>query len=294
MSSALAGGLRRTEAPATLRLADDEIHLWSANLALPEAAVAALAACLSPDEHSRAARFHFERDRRRFAASRATLRIVLSSYGCGDARQLRFSYGERGKPALDRAWHAASIEFNLAHSHDLVLVAVGRGQALGVDVEFVRPMADLQGVAGLVCSPAELSSLLETPPAQRCESFLRCWTRKEAYVKAIGAGLSLALDRLHVGCATAAPGQALPTVGAQAGDATAWRLHDLRPAPGYIGALATRQPACRITSFGFGAGGRLLDPRADSGGDVASTVRSPARPAVATGREGLNDAKRER
>ncbi|MDM0053050.1 4'-phosphopantetheinyl transferase superfamily protein [Variovorax sp. J22R115] len=230
--------------PEPLPLAHDDIHLWSANLDLPAGEVATLAGCLSPDERDRAARFHFERDRRRFVVGRATLRIVLSRYGSGEAAaRLRLRYGAQGKPALDRAQarHEPPIEFNLAHSQELVLIAVAAGRALGVDVEFVRPIDDLEGMARQVCTTDELRSLLGMPTALRGEAFLRCWTRKEACLKAIGTGLSFPLEHVQVGCTADAP------------EPPGWTLHDLRPAPGFLGALVTRRGACRITRFGFDA-----------------------------------------
>jgi 4'-phosphopantetheinyl transferase len=239
-----------TDAPSPPRLGEDEVHLWSANLEVPAAIVASLGSYLSADESDRAARFHFEHDRRRFTVSRAVLRIVLASYQGGEGRLLRFAYGPRGKPALDCVRQGSSIEFNLAHSQDVVLIAVAAGRPLGVDVEHIRPIADLEGVAAHVCSNTELRQLLEVPQAQRSEPFLRCWTRKEAYVKATGDGLSLPLPRVHVGCA---PGGPLGVPGAQV-DAPAserWLLYDLTPAPGCVGALAIQQRACQITRFGL-------------------------------------------
>lgn len=232
--------------------------MWSASLNAPATTIAALSGCMSVDECARAARFHFERERRRFTVSRALLRIVLSSYRRCEPRLLRFRYGPRGKPALDSAQHDAPLDFNLAHSQDLVLIAVAEGRTLGVDVEFIRPIDDLEGMAEQVCSLAELRQLGEMPQAQRHEMFLRCWTRKEACVKALGEGLSFPLRCLHVGCEPGDPGVAR-IVDADASEPSFWSLYDLAPAPGCLGALATRDRACRITSFSVDVEGLVAD-----------------------------------
>lgn len=195
----------------------------------------------------RAARFHFERDRRRFTVSRAALRLVLASYLGDEAHLLRFSLGPRGKPALNRRRQILSIEFNLTHSQDLVLVAVGN-DALGVDVEFLRPIADLDSLAEQVFSRVELRQWQQLSQEQRCESLLRCWTRKEAYLKAIGYGLSIPMPRLQVGLSKGSM-DGVPVVDTGGPERGPWSLYDLTPAAGFLGALATAHPAHRITNF---------------------------------------------
>lgn len=222
-------------------LAGGEIHLWSVELLRPPRDMAVLAGWLSEDERARAARFRLERDRRRYVAGRGALRAVLSRYeGVAPAR-LRFAYGAHGKPRLQRedAPGAPALAFNASHAQELMLVAVGACAALGVDVESERNLQDVDGLARHVCSAAEHRSLLELPPAHRPAAFLRCWTRKEAYVKALGTGLSTPLEQVHVGC------------GETPVHPEGWSLTDLQPAPGQAGALAVPGPAPRLSRFQF-------------------------------------------
>lgn len=183
-------------------LAEADVHVWAVDLREP--APDALAQ-LSAEEIERAARFQFERDRRRFVAARAGLRRVLGAYlGCG-AREIRFEAEAMGKP------RTAGIEFNLSHSHELALVAVAGGTAVGVDVEYLRPQPDAVAIARRFFPPAEAAAVGEDPGV-----FFRVWTQREAWLKAEGAGL-------------AGLGRERPA---------AWTVLDLEPAAGYVGAVA--------------------------------------------------------
>ncbi|WP_157264418.1 4'-phosphopantetheinyl transferase family protein [Azohydromonas aeria] len=230
--------------PPAPALAGDEVHVWTVSL-LDGASggTAAAAESLSGDEHERAARFHFERDRRRYMLGRAALRRVLACYVNDDAARLRFAYGAYGKPALVPGARAAAQApaFNASHTQDLMLIAVADGPALGVDLEALRPLQDLDGLARQVCSAAEHRELLALAPAQQLAGFLRCWTRKEAYLKALGTGLSLPPVQVHVGC------------GASPAPPAGWWLHDLRPAPGWAAALAAPGAPRRIVHLDFHA-----------------------------------------
>lgn len=221
-------------------LAGREVHLWTVRLDRPAAEVARLGRSLSADEHGRAAGYCFEADRRRFTVARAALRHVLAGYLGNDAAALRFEYGTHGKPSLCRDTGAAPV-FNVAHSGELALIAVAGMPGLGVDLECIRPLDDVCRTAQQVCSAAERRALEALPGERRVPAFLRCWTRKEACVKAMGTGLSTPVEQLHVGCSGAPEGP------------DAWMLHDLDPAPGFVGALATPAGGCRITPFVFHA-----------------------------------------
>lgn len=204
----------------------------------PGALVAALAAVLSPDEHARAARFVFPRDRRRFVVTRACLRVLLAPHAGRSPATLAFAYGAHGKPALS----CGDLEFNVSHAGERALIAITRGVALGVDLENVRPMPDLLDLIARYFSPAEARTIAAMPADRRELAFFLCWTRKEAFVKARGDGLSLALDRYSVTCTPDEPAR-LVDVDGSTSEAARWSVVDLRPAPGYVGALAIRAGA---------------------------------------------------
>jgi 4'-phosphopantetheinyl transferase len=195
-----------------------------------------LCALLSPDELERAARFVFTRDRRRFIAARAALRSILGERLGEAPSRLRFDYGPQGKPALASAWQESGIQFNLAHSGDWALVALACNKRVGVDLEQIRPLVEGREIARRHFSPRETADLWSLPLELQEEAFFRCWTRKEAYLKALGCGLSLALDAFDV---SLLPGDA-PALLAARDDPHAparWRMADLRPTPGSFGAV---------------------------------------------------------
>jgi 4'-phosphopantetheinyl transferase len=197
-----------------------------------------LAASLSPDERDRAGAFVRERDRRHFTVGRGVLRAILSRYAGIPPKQVRFCYGPHGKPALDEAHGGQTLRFNLAHSHDLALYAVTRGREIGVDLEWVgRPVPDAATIAEHYFSAAERARLRALPELLRHEAFYNCWTRKEAYLKARGEGLSLPLDQFDVSLAPGEPAALLSSHG-DPGEVVRWTLWALIPGPGYVAALA--------------------------------------------------------
>jgi 4'-phosphopantetheinyl transferase len=222
------------------------VHIWRVRLDQPGPIVAACEAHLSSDERGRTDRFHFARDRRRFVVARAALRDVLGRYLALPPVQVAFTYGPQGKPALDAAIHTAPLQFNLSHCDELALIAVTARRSIGVDLERVREIEDLLVMAERTFSRHETAALLALPEAQRPEAFLNCWTRKEAFVKALGDGLSWPLDQFDVSLAPDEPARLL----AVAGDPAAvgrWRLCALAPADGYVGALAVEGDDWRLS-----------------------------------------------
>jgi 4'-phosphopantetheinyl transferase len=217
-----------------LALEGDQVDVWLARLDLPAETLGPLRRTLSADEGARADRFHFPRDRDRFIAARGMLRAILSRYLAEAPDALRFSYNAYGKPELVGA---AGLCFNLSHSHDLAIYAVAREREVGVDVEHVRAEFAGEGIAERFFSPREVAALQALPAEQRVAGFFNCWTRKEAYIKARGMGLSLALDRFDVSLAPDAPA-ALLTVCDDPAEAGRWTLCALDAGPGYVAALA--------------------------------------------------------
>lgn len=188
---------------------------------------------LSGDERVKADRFHFQKHRTSYIIGRAILRRILTCYTGVAPEQVNFTYGARGKPAVSDS----SISFNVSHSGDLALYALAREPLLGVDVERIRPISDVDAIARRFFSPSEYADLLSLDPTDRDAGFFRCWTRKEAYIKAIGDGLHAPLDRFRV---TLLPDQppALLAIEDDAERASRWTVFDLRPSHDFAAALA--------------------------------------------------------
>lgn len=220
--------------PPDLGLERDQVHVWQASLEASRGDSSRLVRILSPAELERANRFHFDRDRRRFMAAHTALRVILSRYLAVRPEQIRYRSGEHGKPAL--AYPRAGLEFNLSHAHELLLVAVTAGRAVGVDLEYVRPLDDFEAIARRTFSASENEALRAVPEAQRRESFFRCWTRKEAFIKAVGQGLSYPLNQFAVSLDPGEPA-ALLKVENDPDAVTRWSMHGFTPAPGYLAAL---------------------------------------------------------
>lgn len=214
-----------------------EVACWLVALDGDEAALAGAAALLSPDEAARADRFRLARDRRRFVAARAGLRRLLGAALGQAPERLALDLGPEGKPEL--AGHP--LHFNLSHSGELAAIALCRDAAVGIDIEQIRPLDDLDGLIATACSGREAAALATLPPRRRQEAFFRVWTRKEAYLKALGSGLAVALDLFSV---TALPGRP-PRV--EEGAQGAVCLLDLPGLVGYGGAVAVLGEDIRLT-----------------------------------------------
>jgi 4'-phosphopantetheinyl transferase len=208
-----------------------EAHVFFAQL---DRRVRDAAAVLSDDEFARASRFHFDRDRRRFVAGRALLRSILGRYLDVAPGEVAFAYGPNGKPRLA----GGGLSFNVSHSHGAALFAFTSERRIGVDIERHPAPDDGDAVARHFFAPAEVATLNSLSGDRRSTAFLRCWTRKEAYIKARGDGLSLALDSFEVSLAPGAE-PALLSTRHDPPDAARWSLADLSShCPGYVAALA--------------------------------------------------------
>ncbi len=214
--------------PQVPALAESDVHIWLADLSYRADALGHVARILSEDERERATRFHFPQDAGRWTVSRAVLRSILGHYLGVDASAVRFGAGPWGKPELTADFRRHLLEFSASRSEGLGLYAVARNRRVGVDIERLRPLPDLAAIAAQVFSPREQRALEELPAAERDAAFFDCWTRKEAYLKALGEGLGHEVAQDD----SAEPGR--------------WSISPLAPAPGYAAALALEGPPSKL------------------------------------------------
>jgi 4'-phosphopantetheinyl transferase len=221
-------------------LSPGEIHVWSIRLDPPPHRVEQLSRLLEEDEQARAGRFRFDRHRRQYAVGRGALRTLLAAYLGTRPELVRFSYGPRGKPFLavsQGGTVAGGLQFNLSNSDEMALVGFVQGVEIGVDIEFMKPMPDCEQISERFFSLSEREVLRSLPPEVKEEAFFNCWTRKEAYLKAVGEGLAAPLDSFDVTLAPGDPPRML-TLEGDAARAARWTFRHFRPAEQYIGALA--------------------------------------------------------
>lgn len=232
---------RWPEGPEQPRLGPSDVHVWSMELPVAVEGATRLACCLSEDERARAARFASPLDRARFAVGRGLLRTILARYTGTEPSAIRLCTNRYGKPSLEsRAVVSRALEFNFSRSDGIALCALARGRMLGVDVELERESPDLLEIAERFFSVREREMLRALPADQRCRAFYLCWSRKEAYIKARGLGMSLALDSFDVSLAPDQPAELLAERG-EPRPCSAWTLHHLEPAHGYAAALVVER-----------------------------------------------------
>jgi len=231
--------------PESLALADDDVHVWRASLYLAAGHIRDLQRTLAADERRRADRFYFQKDRDRFIAAHGVLRDVLSRYLNVEPSRLRFCYSPYGKPALTGEFGGERLRFNMTHSHGLALYALTRGREIGIDLEYVRADFADEQIAERFFSPQEVAVFRALPADVQIAAFFNCWTRKEAYIKARGEGLSLPLDQFDVSLSPGEPA-ALMSTSADPQEASRWSLQELSPGPGYVAALAVEGHSWRL------------------------------------------------
>lgn len=220
--------------PENLDIGTDRVDVWRVRLSSTTPSEDSL----SVDERQRASRFHFDIDRDRYIAAHASLRDALSRYLQCAPRDIKFSTNEYGKPFLIRSndfSRLMNIEFNLSHSGDFALIAITRGRKVGIDVERIRTDIELEDLARRNFSPREVSEFVSLPAEQRARGFFNCWTRKEAYIKAQGLGLSMPLDSFDVSLGEPA---ALKATRPDENESARWSLHSLNVESDYAAALA--------------------------------------------------------
>ena len=218
------------------------LHVWRASLRQEAEVLRALSHTLTPEELARAERFHFRKDRESFVVARGVLRDILGRYLGERPARIRFAYGEYGKPALAaEIGGGLPLRFNVSHSHELFCCAVACGREVGIDVEHLRVDVEVLELAAHFFSRGEVAALGGLPPGQRLRGFFNCWTRKEAYIKARGEGLSHPLSDFTVSLEPGAPAALLSTERDPA-EAARWSLMELFVGDDYAGALACEGP----------------------------------------------------
>jgi 4'-phosphopantetheinyl transferase len=220
---------------ASLPFGDHDVHIWRASLRQPADVIQTLQDTLSSDELERAARFHFSKDRDAFIVARGILRGLLAKYAGAEARELRFGYESAGKPYLVERF-ANKVSFNVSHSYNMALYAISRHSAVGVDIEYIRPITDLEQVAANTFSPNENDQLRSLPGDLTLEGFFNCWTRKEAFVKALGSGFSYPLQNFDVSLKPGQPARLLSLGGGEI-ETARWSMSALQPCAGYAAAV---------------------------------------------------------
>jgi len=220
------------------------VDVWSVRLD-DEAPAAAAESVLDDPERTRAARFLFDRDRRRFVRRRFALRSILARYAGIPPAQLQFASGSHGKPTL--AGPGRSVAFSASHAHELAVVAVADSSPIGIDLEWAGRTVEWQAISSMF-AVGERAQLLALSGAALERAGFRCWTRKEAYVKARGDGLSLPLQLFEVTVADGEPAR-VAYVAAEIDDGVAWTLTEIDVGPGYVACLATADGAPSIELY---------------------------------------------
>ncbi len=237
--------------PECLILQKNEVHVWQTSLKVPDLTIQRYRKILPDYERQRADRFRFPRDRRHFTVAHAVLRLLLTRYTAIPPTEISFEHNQYGKPALCSTTHQTNITFNLSHSGQRALYAFAWDRELGVDVEWTgRRIDQAEQIAERYFSPQEIERLRRLPESQKRAGFFNCWTRKEAYIKAKGHGLSLPLDQFDVSLAPGEPARLLQTRN-DPPDVSRWAMRALDPGSGYTAALLVEGDGWEMACWRF-------------------------------------------
>ena len=232
--------------PIDLTILRSQVHVWCVSLDQSESVFQRLVQTLSEEEHKRAERFHFRKDRDHFIIARGVLRDILSHYIKREPEDIFFHYNDYGKPALGKNF--TGLNFNVSHSGNIALYAVTCGREVGIDVEQIRPDFAEEPIAKRFFSPAEVAVFSDLAAHEKKEAFFSCWTRKEAFIKATGKGVSFGLDKFDVSLVPDKPA-ALLSIKGDMKKAGRWSLKNLNIKPDYKAALAVEGHDWRLQSW---------------------------------------------
>jgi len=231
--------------PAYFELSNKDVHIWQAALDSPGNRVQEFREKLSLDERAKAERLRFERDRNRFIVRFGILRTILGFYTGTEPNEIRFCYGNRGKPRLCDAFGRAGIHFNVSHSEGLALYVFTRDHEVGVDIERIRDIPEMEEIVEQFFSARENAIFRSLPRSKKRQAFFTCWTRKEAFMKVIGEGLFYPLNRFDVSFSPDEPSRLL-SIDGDPEKASQWFMLSLKPAVGFIAALAIKGHGWRL------------------------------------------------
>ena len=224
--------------PDKLVISKYDVHVWKADIEKLAASLHTFAAILSYEERRRAERYRFERDRVRYIIAKGVLRIIIGNYYLTiDPTQIEFCYGTHGKPFLEKRFGDGKFHFNQSDSNGIVLYAFAIDRQIGIDLEYIRDIVDAQSIVANNFSEYEKKSFNALPTKDKKEAFFKCWTRKEAYIKAIGKGLYYPLDQFDVSVSPNEPPKIIRIDGSSA-EASKWTLADVTTHSDYSAALA--------------------------------------------------------
>jgi 4'-phosphopantetheinyl transferase len=236
--------------PFDVELIADEIHVWFGALDQPEPEYSRFMRTLSSDERTRAGRYHKQEDRNRFIARHGMLRMILGCYLGVQPGELRLHHGKHGKPELSGSFGKGTVLFNLSHSKDVALFAFSRNHELGVDIERIRDIAEMETIVERFFSAREKSFIRALPLDKRRDAFFYCWTRKEAYIKATGEGFSRPLDTVDV--APVQGGETAAIEGMEK-ETSPWSIRTLGLAREHASALVVNSKNCTLRCFKWAA-----------------------------------------
>jgi 4'-phosphopantetheinyl transferase len=237
--------------PENISLAKHHVHVWRMWLRPTDSLIGEMYSLLSVEEKQRSDRFKIREDRTRYIAAHYHTRKILSKYLALSPEKIKFAYSQFGKPVLAGEKNAPGLRFNLSHSVDIALLAVTNGFNLGIDLELVKQEKATEDIARRFFSIGEVESLLDQPKKDRQEAFFRCWTRKEAYIKARGEGMSIPLGEFEVSFLPGDPPRILWVKDDPHGVEN-WTIFHLAPETGYVGALAVEGHPEKLNLFNLG------------------------------------------
>jgi 4'-phosphopantetheinyl transferase len=235
--------------PEKLTLQMDEVQIWRANLQEIPDAIETYRVLLSPDEQARANRFHFQKDSNRYVMARGILRTILSRYLDSPPQDLQFCYSPIGKPSLAHP-SGSSLCFNLSHSGQIALYAVAWKREVGIDIEQICLERDCERIAERFFAASEQAALSQLCPELRYQGFFNGWTRKEAFLKATGQGLTISLDQLVVSLTPGVPARILHTAWNPA-EASRWSIQALEVGDEYAAAVVAAGQGWQTVTWQF-------------------------------------------
>jgi 4'-phosphopantetheinyl transferase len=228
--------------PADLPPLERGVHVWAIGLDDDNVDLGQAREFIFVDERERAERFKFERDRRRYLIAHASLHEILRRYLPIDSEPLSFDYGSNGKPKLSQALAASGVQFNLSHSSELALLAVTQRDEVGVDIEYVKENFEFQDIAEKFFTAKEVATMRSLPVHLQRRAFFKCWTSKEAFLKAKGTGLSGNLDEVEISLTATQEVQITASV-------PGWSLTELAPIDSYEAALVVEGAPLPISHY---------------------------------------------